>query len=109
MAELNGLFLFATIRPKPVHFDDARAALDGLIPLTLAEPGCHVFAAFEGEDAGQRVLHLFEHFADQAALDAHYAKDYTKEVFASYETWLGAPVEIVHLSPLSAHTLAQFA
>ncbi|WP_299870124.1 antibiotic biosynthesis monooxygenase [uncultured Roseobacter sp.] len=66
------MFLFATIRPKPQHFDEARAALDILIPDTLEKPGCLLFAAFASvsEDG---VLLLFEHFAEQAALGAHYA------------------------------------
>ncbi len=57
MDDRGGLFLFATIRPKPEHLDKARAAIDDLIPKTLAEPGCHLFAAFEsGSEDG--VLHL---------------------------------------------------
>ena len=107
MDESGGLFLFATIRPKPEHFDAARSALDSLIPKTLAEPGCHLFAAFEGRSE-EGVLHLFEHFDDQAALDAHYAQPYTQAVFASYESWLQAPVEVVRLSAVSASVLAQF-
>ncbi|WP_299612442.1 putative quinol monooxygenase [uncultured Tateyamaria sp.] len=107
MGETGGLFLFATIRPKPEHFAEARAALDALIPETLGESGCLMFAAFESfsEDG---VLHLFEHFADQAALDAHYAQPYTQGVFARYERWLSAPVEVKRLSAISALTRAQF-
>lgn len=107
MGEGGGLFLFATIRPKPQHFDEARAALDALIPDTLEEPGCLMFAAFESvsEDG---VLLLFEHFADQAAFDAHYAQPYTQDVFARYEGRLRAPVEITRLSPISPRTKAQF-
>ncbi|WP_300063122.1 antibiotic biosynthesis monooxygenase [uncultured Roseobacter sp.] len=72
MDDRGGLFLFATIRPKPEHFEEARAALDALIIDTLDEPGCHLFAAFESvSETG--VLHLFKHFKDQDALDAHYA------------------------------------
>ena len=107
MSETGGLFLFATIRPKPKHFAKARAALDALIPETLGEPGCLMFASFESlsEDG---VLHLFEHFADQAALDAHYAQPYTQDVFAHYEDWLIVPVEVTRLSAISIQTSAQF-
>ncbi|WP_299686536.1 putative quinol monooxygenase [uncultured Tateyamaria sp.] len=108
MPDPGDLFLFATIRPKPAHFDDARAALDSLVPLTLAEPGCRVFAAFQSGDAGHRVLHLFERFRDQAALDLHYAQPYTRAVFAKYEMWLSAPVDIVRLNPISLQASAQF-
>ncbi|MQQ10790.1 hypothetical protein GFB49_20250 [Epibacterium sp. SM1979] len=34
------LFLFGVIPIKPEHFEEAQAALEQLIPLTLAEPGC---------------------------------------------------------------------
>ncbi len=107
MGNTSGLFLFATIRPKPEHFQDARAALDALIPETLREPGCHMFAAFESASE-EGVLHLFEHFDDQAALDAHYAQPYTRDVFARYENWLSGPVEITRISAISALTKAQF-
>jgi len=107
MGNNSGLFLFATIHPKSEHFEDARAALDALIPETLAEPGCHMFAAFESASE-KGVLHLFEHFEDQAALDAHYAQPYTRDVFARYEAWLSKPVEITRLSAVSALTKAQF-
>lgn len=101
------LFLFATIRVKPEHVVDARAALDELMAPTLAEPGCHVFAAFAARDMPD-MLHLFECFDDEAALEAHYAQDYTKAVFAAYADWLVAPVETRKLTALSPRTLAQF-
>lgn len=101
------LFLFATIRIKPEHLDKARAALDELMIPTLGEPGCHMFAAFASKDA-DNTLHLVECFDDEAALEAHYAEDYTKEVFAAYADWLAAPIEITRMSPLSPTTWQQF-
>lgn len=100
--------VFATIRPKREHFEKARAALEELIPPTLAEPGCHVFSAFESrEEPG--VLHLFEVFDDDAAVTFHYEQDYTKAVFASYKDWLARPVEVQHMTTTSAISAGQFA
>ena len=94
------LFLFAVIQTKPEHFDDAKSALDALIPLTLDEPGCHVFSAFASKDRSN-TLHLFECFDDEEALNFHYAQDYTASVFKKYETWLAAPVEVTRMSASS--------
>ncbi len=101
------LFLAATIRPKPEHYADARAALEAIVPLTLDEPGCHVFSAFESRDE-DHTLHLFECFDDEAALEVHYTKTYTRDVFEAYKTWLRAPVDVKRLSALSAKTWQQF-
>lgn len=101
------LFLFATIRPKPEHFADALSALNGIVPQTLQEPGCHVFSAFVSRDAAN-TLHLFECFEDEAALQRHYAEPYTKQVFESYGAWLAAPVETIRLNAGSPHSSEQF-
>lgn len=94
------LFLFAEIQIKPEHFEDAKSALDALVPLTLNEPGCHIFSAFISKDRSN-TLHLFECFDDEEALRAHYAQDYTAEVFKKYETWLAAPVDVTRMSASS--------
>jgi quinol monooxygenase YgiN len=101
------LYLFATIKPKPEHFNDAKAALEELIPPTLGEPGCHLFTVLETRDE-LGVLHLFEIFDDEAAVQAHYEKEYTKSVFAKYQSWLSSPVTIQHLSMTSPSSLEQF-
>ncbi len=101
------LFLFAGITLKPEHYREGRAALEGIIPATLAEPGCHVFSLMESrEDDGK--LYLFEIFEDEAALQSHYAQDYTKAVFARYEDWLAEPVEIRKMNAASAASAQQF-
>ena len=101
------LFIFATIRPKPQHVDDVLGALEGLIPPTLAEPGCHLFSVFRNRE-DPAVVHLYEAFDDDAALERHYAADYTKSVFQQYEEWLGAPVEVTRLKAASALSAAQY-
>jgi len=92
------LFVFAKITPKPEHFTDALQAIKAITPSTLAEPGCREFSLHEGEGDGR--LYLYEHFEDDAALEAHHAQTYTRDVFEKYETWLGQPVEIMKMRRL---------
>lgn len=101
------LFLFAVIQIKPEHFQEAKAALDEIIPPTLKEPGCQVFAAFVSKDRSN-TLHLFECFDDEDALNFHYAQDYTASVFKKYETWLSAPVEVTKMLADSRVNWEQF-
>lgn len=90
------LSIFATIRPKPQHRTEALTAIQGILDMTRAEPGCHRFELNVDAD-GDDALYLVEHWKDDAALEAHYAQDYVKQVFAAYENWLAAPVEVVRM------------
>ncbi|MCG8493587.1 MAG: antibiotic biosynthesis monooxygenase [Sneathiellales bacterium] len=101
------LHIFATIKPKSEFFSDAKGALEKLVPLTLEEPGCHLFTVLENRDE-QGVLHLFEIFEDEDAVQAHYDKDYTKQVFARYQSWLAEPVVAKRLSVTSPLSSDQF-
>jgi quinol monooxygenase YgiN len=90
------LLLFAKISPKPAFLALAREAVLAIIDKTLEEPGCRRFALLEGQDDG--CLYLDEEWEDDAALQAHYAEDYTQGVF---KTYLAKPVEAVKLRRLS--------
>ncbi|MBY5931674.1 antibiotic biosynthesis monooxygenase [Tateyamaria omphalii] len=90
------LSIFATIRPKPQYRAEALAAIKSVLDVTRSEPGCRRFEL--NVDAGEDdALYLVEHWADDAALEAHYAQDYIRDVFAAYETWLAEPVQIVRM------------
>jgi quinol monooxygenase YgiN len=92
------IHIFATIRPKPEHFEAARNAIARIVPMTLEEKGCQVFSLFEAlSEPG--TLHLFEIFDNEVALADHYAQDYTANVFDAYEDWLAEPVHIQKLKP----------
>lgn len=93
------LYLFARIAPKADHFAEARDAIRAIIPQTLAEPGCHEFVLHAG--AGDGCLYLYEAFADEAALEAHGQKPYTREVFAKYRQWLAEPVRVTRMKRVS--------
>ncbi|MEE4208254.1 MAG: putative quinol monooxygenase [Parvularcula sp.] len=91
------LCIIATITPRAEHLADARDAILGIIDRTLAEPGCRAFRLLQGEDG---LLRLYEEWDDEAALEAHYAEDYTRAVFTAYEGWLAMPPDIVRLRRL---------
>ena len=92
------LCIFATITPRPAHYVEARNAIFALVPRTNAETGCRTFRLLED---GEGRLRLYEEWDDEAALEAHYAQDYTRAVFAAYEDWLAEPVDIVRLRRLA--------
>ena len=91
------LSVFATIHPKPRYLDAARTAIEGILEVTRSEPGCLVFTLHEG---GEGTLHLFEVWADESALTAHYEQPYTREIFTAYEDWLSKPVHVVRMRPI---------
>ncbi|OUS35036.1 hypothetical protein A9Q94_14250 [Rhodobacterales bacterium 56_14_T64] len=88
--------LFATITPKPAHYADALAALQGIIAQTRAEPGCLRFELNTGQ-GGDANLYLVEHWASPQALDEHYAQPYSAAVFEAYQDWLAMTPKIVKM------------
>ena len=92
------LFLTAVITPKPEHFDDAKAALIAILPQTREEPGCIQFFLHQGIGDRSGSLILYEEFVDEAALQTHYAFDYTIAVFEKYQNWLAKDVEIIKMN-----------
>ncbi len=96
---MSHLFGFAEITPKPKYFSKAEKAIIDIVNPTREEAGCHAFSLLKGEE-GKR-LYLSEQWSDQAALDAHYAKEYTKAVFKNYDQWLSQPVVITKMHRLA--------
>ncbi len=92
----NSLFIFAQIKPKPEHYNDAKTAISGILAQTREEPGCLQFQLNEGLE--NDCLYLYEEWRNQAALDDHYAQSYIGSVFELYESWLAQPVSITRLS-----------
>lgn len=94
------LTVIAHIKVKEGKQEDFKRKLFELIPLTLEEDGCHKFELLEDEEDGTRFF-LYENWTDQSALDFHYSRPYTKEVFESYKEILAEPVKVWHLRSLS--------
>ncbi|WP_316013894.1 putative quinol monooxygenase [Roseobacter sp. HKCCA0434] len=95
---MTDLTVFARIEPKPEHYHEALTAIRGIVDATRTEPGCRRFEVNAGQP-GDPALYLVEWWRSDAALDAHYAQDYTRAVFAAYEGWLARPVEVTKMRP----------
>ncbi|EDZ48268.1 Antibiotic biosynthesis monooxygenase domain protein [Rhodobacterales bacterium Y4I] len=91
--------LFAKITPKPEHQDAVRDSLLSILAQTRAEPGCLKFNLLEGRDGS--CFYLDEEWASDGALAEHYAAPFIAPIFAKYEDWLAAPVEVHKMMPLA--------
>lgn len=91
--------LVAKITPKPEHMHDVRQSLLDILDPTRAEAGCLKFTLLEGVSGD--CFYLDEEWASDEALAAHYAADYITPIFAKYEAWLAAPVEIHKMTQLA--------
>jgi quinol monooxygenase YgiN len=61
-----------TFRIPPQNVEALRPHLEAVIAETRSEDGCLAYSyAFDVEDAG--LIRVFEHWRDQAALEAHFA------------------------------------
>ena len=92
----NHLFVFAKVSPKHEYFEQARQAIVNILHKTREEPGCRQFELYDSCD--EKRLFLYEEWESESALQAHYQKPYTLEVFANYQKWLAYPVEIEKMS-----------
>ena len=92
----NSLFVFARIAPKGEHYEDAKNAILSILQQTRAEPGCRQFELHE--NVAEKNLFLYEEWASEHALEEHYLKPYTSQVFESYKAWLSEPVDVVKMS-----------
>jgi quinol monooxygenase YgiN len=72
----------AFITPAQGRTDELRERLRSVVARTIEEPGCLEFQVFELSDRPGHFV-LWEKFADQAALEAHMATEWTREYFAS--------------------------
>lgn len=74
------IVLVAKYIVKAGQGDAVEAALRCMAPLVAAaEPGCTLYHANRSTENGDLFL-LYEHYADQAALDAHRVTPHFKEI-----------------------------
>lgn len=93
----NSIFVFARISPKDENFEEARNAILNILQKTREEPGCRQFELHENENDDKKCLFLYEEWESDSALEEHYLKPYTSQVFENYKQWLAEPVEIVKM------------
>ncbi len=69
------LILAGTITVEPSDRARMMELLTPMIAASQAEPGCHAYQ-FSLDPYDESIVHLFELWADQAALDAHGASEH---------------------------------
>ncbi len=87
--------LFVKVYVKPEHrerlLQELRLDADGS---EGREPGCLMFNVAQ-DDADPNVLHLFEVYRDDAAVDAHVAASHYLRFAETTKEWHAKPVEVV--------------
>ncbi|MBN8812997.1 MULTISPECIES: putative quinol monooxygenase [unclassified Sphingomonas] len=79
------LIITGTFRLPPANLDTARPVMAAMVAASRAEPGCLRYSY--GEDVlDPGLIHVTEHWADQASLAAHGASPHIREWRA---TWPG--------------------
>ena len=96
------LGIVATLNVRPgMEAEFERVACDLADTVRANEPGCLSYAVFQGETAG--TYHFIESYADQAALDAHRAAEYSARLGNQIATTLlAAPPTVLRMSQLAA-------
>ena len=92
--------MIAVLVAAPGRREELRAALTGRVPPTRQEPGCRDYRLFERvETPGTFQMH--EQFDDEAALEAHRATPHFQAFAKRAPDLLGAPLELIKLTPLA--------
>tara|TARA_Y100000052_G_scaffold21389_1_gene21587 strand:- start:57083 stop:57361 length:279 start_codon:yes stop_codon:yes gene_type:complete len=89
------LYLVARLTPQPDLFEETRTSVAGIVEPTRKEKGCLRFELHSDDEH----LYLVEAWEDEAALEFHYAQDYTRMVMTANEARLEGPprIEKMHL------------
>ncbi len=88
--------VFASFRPHGGKVDELLEVLDVMVENTRNEPGNHRYDVYRSTDG--ETVHLFERYADAAALDAHRAAQYYLDYRARLPELLAEPVDVKVLS-----------
>jgi quinol monooxygenase YgiN len=98
------ILVTAAARLRPDTRKMALAAAAEMQEATAREPGCHEYRFWVAIDDPDSVL-VFERWADQASLDAHFAAQHTRDFGAAIASYADGPVavtrfEVAHAGPL---------
>ncbi len=87
--------LFVTIYMKPEHRERLLEELrNDAYGSERHEPGCMMFNITQ-DDSDSSVLHLFEVYRDDAAIDAHVAAPHFQRFAEATKDWHARPFEVV--------------
>ncbi len=84
----------ARIFIQPEHVDEFIDLFQGLIELTLQEPGCTGYELFQDPLDPTRFL-VYETYVDQAAVEAHFAAPYFEEYGEKIGELASQPAEVI--------------
>jgi quinol monooxygenase YgiN len=88
-------------RVKPEARDRAIEAAARMQEASRAEPGCQDYGFWIAIDDPNEMF-IFEHWDDQAALDAHFATPHLAEFAAAISEWIDGTPEITRIEVASA-------
>ena len=93
--------IIGTVTAKPETRVELQALLAQQVALTRAEPGC-INYDFHVDADDPCCFVFYENWRTQADLDAHMAMPHLAPLFSQLDRLLAQPVEIRHLTMLSA-------
>lgn len=85
--------IIARITARPGCEERVRTILQDLLPPTRAEPGCQRYDLFQDEDDPLEFVTI-EHWAEQAAADAHLRSAHVAAAIAAVSELLASPPRI---------------
>jgi quinol monooxygenase YgiN len=78
--------MFATMKAKPGKLGELKAVFDFMFEQAATEPGTLFYTLIEADEPD--TLYFFEHYADQAALDAHMSSEPLSHLYPKLEPLL---------------------
>lgn len=95
----DAVYVFASFTPKPDAGGQVESLLRSMAVNSRGEPGCQVYNLFTA--AGDPpTFHIFEQYADTAALEAHRATEHYRDYRARIPELLADDIGVVVLEPL---------
>jgi quinol monooxygenase YgiN len=95
--------VFVRFSPKPGQAARVETILLGMVVATRQEPGCRRYDLLRAPGVGSDgALFLIEHYADEAAIQAHRDTTHYKEYRANIMELLERPPEVQLLEPIDA-------
>jgi quinol monooxygenase YgiN len=88
--------VIAAFRAKPGKEDELRSATLAIVEPTRREAGCIQFVVLEDADA-PGTFFIRESWRDQAALDAHFAEPYLRDLVELHKEILADPLKLHQL------------
>ena len=98
--------IIGTVTARPECRHELEDLLGRQVEPTRAEPGC-INYDFHADAVDPCVFVFYENWTSQAALDEHLKMPHLALLMSQIDRLLAVPVDIRHLTMLSAHVVAQ--